>query len=100
MPKKKIVLSRGEELMDALLVDNPLLDKAVGAVWSASAYVKNDVPGVPVEYVFISISAVYNNGQQEWKKLYTAKDAAALLPVLKDWLDLRYPDGIPQGGGE
>lgn len=89
-------LSKGDKLFAALLAENPLLEKAEGAAWESKGFIVNATPGNAEGKAVVTITARFRNGEQRWVKMYSADEASELLPVLKDWFDIRFPDGLDE----
>lgn len=87
-------LSKGDQLFAALLAENPLLEKAERATWKSKGFFSNTAPGTWEGKTTITITARFRNGEQQWVKMYRSDEASELLPVLKDWFDIRFPDGL------
>lgn len=87
-------LSKGDQIFAALLAENPLLEKAQGAAWESKGFIVNTTPGNAEGKTVLTITARFRNGEQRWVKMYRTEEAAEMLPVLKDWFDLRFPDGL------
>ncbi|MBF0807925.1 hypothetical protein E4U03_04745 [Rothia nasimurium] len=92
--KSRVEPSKGDQLFAALLAENPLLEKAEGAVWDSKGFISNTTPGNTEGKTVVTITAKFRNGEQRWVKTYRADEASEMLPVLKDWFDVRFPDGL------